>query len=114
MKLFAPAEYWAIPKKTRDSWGCGPGGIGDWLVPDTVYGLSVQPACSIHDGDYRVFGERTKQGRKAADKRFLINMQLIVNHHTKAFWLRRLRFTRCRTMYLAVRVLGKGAYFNDA
>ena len=31
--------------------GCGDG-WRDRIVPDTMYGLSIRPACQIHDWDY--------------------------------------------------------------
>jgi len=112
MELITPAGYYDIPKQERDSWGCGPGGFGDWIVPDTVYGLSVTPACRRHDFRYRYRQNRNNKTRKLDDNEFLANMQIIVDSKTKGFFLRRLRFTRCRTMHWFVRTLGKKAYYG--
>lgn len=112
MKLITPSGYYDIPKEERDTWGCGPGGFGDRFVPDTVYGLCVTPACRRHDFRYRKRKIKTKETRKKDDQELLTNLQIIVNDKTKSFCLRRLRFTRCRTMYYAVRIFGKSSYYN--
>ena len=112
LKLIDPAGYYDIPKEERDTWGCGPGGFGDVLVPDTVYGLSVNAACRRHDFRYRFRDPKTEKTRKLDDQEFLYNMQAIVLNSTKNWLMRRLRLTRCRTMYHAVRWFGKGAYYG--
>ena len=113
MKLFAPKEYWNVPKEIRNSWGCGPGGLGDWLVPDTVYGLSIKSACMIHDWYYRHYEDDTEYGRKIADRVFRNNMIRIVTHKSKSRILERLRLIRINTYYLSVRKFGAPAYFED-
>ena len=112
MELITPAGYYGIPKKERDSWGCGPGGFGDWFVPDTVYGLSVKPACQRHDFRYRFRKDKNEKTRKLDDLELLANLQIIIHNKTKGFFLRRFRFTRSRTMYWFVRKLGKSAYYG--
>ena len=44
-RLKAPPEYWALTDDEREAIGngCGPKGAG-FLVPDTVWGLSVREA----------------------------------------------------------------------
>lgn len=111
-ELITPPNYYDYDKVERDSWGCGPGGLGDYLVPDTVYGLSVKPACQRHDCHYRFDEGKNEATRKIADDEFLKNMQIIVDATTNTWLLRRLRFTRCRTMYYAVRWFGKNAYYG--
>lgn len=46
LKLFAPPTYWTTPGDEIDvvAGGCGPGGAGDRLVPDTVWFLSIREA----------------------------------------------------------------------
>jgi len=112
MELIDPTGYYDIPKEERDTWGCGPGGFGDLLVPDTVYGLCVTEACRRHDFRYRKRRVKSEKTRLLDDKELLANMQIIVHNHTKNWFLRRLRFTRCRTMYWFVRKFGKSAYYG--
>ena len=45
-KLFADPDCWKFKEKFSDefqSYGCGPGGVGDFLVPDTGQGLGLLP-----------------------------------------------------------------------
>ena len=42
--ILAPPEFWKLPQEKIDSYGCGPGKIGDWLVPDTIWGENIQLA----------------------------------------------------------------------
>jgi len=116
MKLFASVKCWQFKAEHPDefnSFGCGPGGIGDWLVPDTIYGLSIKPACQVHDWDYR-FGEgHSEEERKKADKRFLTNMLQIINEHGGNFAIKSLRRRRAKTYYSAVRWFGASAYFSE-
>ena len=70
---FLNATQEEIEKKTG---GCGPGNIGDWFVPDTIYGESVFLACQVHDWMY---GEGEDLNDKiCADLAFLVNMTLLV------------------------------------
>jgi len=82
------------------------------MVPDTVYGLSVTPACRRHDFRYRKRRVKSEETRKQDDDELLANMQIIVDNYTSNFIMRRLRFTRCRTMHWFVRAFGKKAYYG--
>jgi hypothetical protein len=76
--LMAPLSFWTasteeIEKKTG---GCGPGSIGDWFVPDSMYLESVYLACQIHDWCY---GEgETPEDKAIADRIFLWNMTVLI------------------------------------
>ena len=112
VELITPDGYYNYDPEIRDTWGCGPGGIGDWLVPDTIYGLNVKRACKRHDFRYRFRDFKDETTRAADDLEFFWNLQRIVDANTNNWLLRRLRFTRCRTMYWFVRHFGKGAYYE--
>ncbi len=76
--LLAPASFWLATEKEIEekTGGCGPGGIGDWFVPDALYGESIFLACQVHDWMY---GEgKTVEDKKWADLVFLVNMTLLV------------------------------------
>lgn len=114
MKLFAPESYWNLTdeaKKELTEGGCGPGGFGDWLVPDTVYGLSIRKACQIHDACYAL-GETIKD-KKSADRTFLNNMLRIIYSGTKWWILRKLRIRRAYTYYKAVKLFGGHAFWHN-
>ena len=81
MKLDFLPECWEFKKNYSEIWdsfGCGPGGFGDFLVPDKVWGLSIRLACAGHDFEYRYAEDRSKKARKAADIRLLKNSLTIV------------------------------------
>lgn len=108
--LFAPAEYWKLTTEQRAEIcnGCGPRGIGALLVPDTVWGLSITPACNIHD--YMYHAGWTIEDKKQADRVFLNNMIRIVTGRTRWCFLLRLRLNRVLTYYGAVKNFG-GPFF---
>lgn len=116
MNLFAHKEIWDFKKKFPDefdSYGCGPGGMGDWLVPDTVYGLSIRDACRIHDTYYRHWNISNEKARKMADRIFKNNMLRIVKEKTNNQVLFRLRRRRCKTYYKMVRFAGGPAFWDE-
>jgi hypothetical protein len=87
VKLFIPEEYRdhyneLVRTNTLDEFlghkaGCGPGGLGDYLVPDKLFGvISIVEACKIHDYMYKV--EMDLEGKKRADRIFLNNMVRII------------------------------------
>jgi hypothetical protein len=96
-----------------DSFGCGPGGLGDILVPDKMYGLDVSDACRIHDWYYRFYGDNSEGGRREADEILKNNLLRIVRKKSKSRILRWLRTRRCRTYYGFVRFAGGPAYYSE-
>ncbi len=116
VKLFAHATIWrfkeAFPDEF-DSYGCGPGGLGDFFVPDTVYGLSIKPACQIHDTYYRHWPDASEEARQMIDRIFKNNMIRIVDHFTSPGLLRWLRRRRCLKYYLMVKRFGGPAFWEE-
>ena len=116
VKLYAHPECWLFMEEhieEFDSFGCGPGGAGDKLVPDTMYGLDISPACRIHDWYYRFWPEDSEEARAMADRVMKNNLLRIVENKTKwrvLLWLRR---RRCHTYYTMVRMFGAPSYFED-
>lgn len=111
-KLFAPESYYNDPRVTEIAGGCGPGEIGDWIVPDRVWGVSIKDACKIHDWMYWI--GRTKEDKEEADRVFLNNMLRLIEAYDG--WSRVLNgFRRYRavTYYNAVRDLGGPAFWNE-
>ena len=80
---------------------CGPGRIGDWLVPDWAYGLDMRRCCQGHDGGYENPG---RLSRKAIDKMFLVCLLKKIAIHEPKY--RRTLVTVAYTYYWAVRVGG--------
>lgn len=72
VQLWTPEEYWAEAPEEANKivGGFGPGGFGDHLVPDAMYGISMKPACRIQDLMYFI-GE-TNEDKETADRVFSI------------------------------------------
>ena len=87
--------------------GCGPGRFGDYFVPDTVYGMSIKPACGVHDLDYTLGKDKEK-----ADLRFLENMNIIIGR-SRFRLVRLLRQRRVLKYYLAVSKFGDSSFKGD-
>ncbi len=112
--LEAPDSYWAAPPEIKKLLcnGAGPSGDG-WLVPDTVYLVSITEAANIHDWMY-VWGENLDD-KDEADAAFLINCIRTCTEHTTrvpvARWVMLwFRHRRCLTYYEAVVDFGNRAF----
>ena len=112
LQLKAPATYWNIPENVRHEkyHGCGPGHLGDWFVPDTIWGLNVVEACRIHDHEYEV-GE-TKADKRRADARFLHNLIVLIYLKGGGRLLIKRRIRRAFTYYKMVSKFGYQAFFS--
>ena len=110
--LAAPDSFWRYLEDDQSAAvnGCGPKHLGDFLVPDTVWGLSVKPACKIHDWMYTVYN--SEAGFKLSNTIFLDNM-LRINASTKNVLLRYLRTRRIMKYYRMVNTFGR-LFFYDA
>lgn len=111
MKLYAPESYRSasLEDKLATCNGCGTKGFGGWIVPDTLYGLSIEDCCDIHDWMY---GEgRTNQDKEEADRTFKNNMLRKIEQGSK--WLSFLRRRRAIKYYLAVVNFGGSAFWDN-
>ena len=106
-------EYLAASELTvfRICNGCGSAKAKFDFVPDSIYGLSITPACYIHDWDYNVGS--TLRDKEIADRRLLNNMLTLIDMQTG--WhqrvLKPLRRWRAMTYYTAVRDMGHSAFW---
>lgn len=110
--LFAPKEYWNLTQADRQDLcnGCGTKGLCGFLVPDSIHGLRITPACNIHDFMYSI-GE-TIEDKHEADRVFLNNLLRLVEAGTSWTWLKKLRAIRCHEYFLAVDKFGGPAFWN--
>ncbi|CCK81183.1 MULTISPECIES: hypothetical protein [Desulfobacula] len=110
--LAAPRSFWETSKEIRSEVvnGCGPGGLGDFMVPDTVYFVSIKAACMIHDWCFTVFN--SEAGFKLSNQIFLDNMQRIVRAETYNKLLMSLRLARVKKYYRAVQDFGRVFYYD--
>lgn len=111
--LFAPAAYISAPEAVRHlvTNGCGPGGWKIDLVPDTIYGLDVAPACDIHDWMYAA-GQNLAD-KDEADRVLLNNLLRLITAAGGPAWLRWLRRRRAQKYYLAVATFGGPAFWDN-
>jgi len=112
--LWAPDSYWLATtdeiRKAIGRGGCGAGWFGDFLIPDTVWFLSIHPACKIHDWMY--YHGRTLEDKNKADRVFLNNMLRLIDSQTKWSLLKWLRRRRAYTYYISVQIYGGPAYWR--
>jgi len=87
--------------------GCGPGRLGDWFVPDTMWGESIFLACRIHDWMYHT--GTTLEDKRVADKVFLWNMVVLIDDGE---FLDNARLRRVMTYYQAVSFGGNDCFNN--
>lgn len=110
--LFAPEWYWKIPQSEREKGKCGAGnGLGEKLVPETLWFLNVTPACQIHDKMYE--RGKTLEDKKEADRIFLNNMLRIIEANTNNSILKKLRIRRARIYYSVVDDVGGVAFWKN-
>jgi len=111
-KLFAPGSFWNDPRVDEVTGGCGPGRVGGWFIPDTIWGVSISKACKIHDWMY--FIGISKEDKEEADRVFLNNILRLINAYNGwSSFLNGLRRYRAVTYYNAVRYFGGPAFWND-
>ena len=112
MKLLAPKKYLEAPPAFIDeiTGGCGPGGFGDWVIPDRMWGLSIKPACMIHDWEYH-FGT-TSTDKSIADDNFLDNMIRIIIDADGYYTLRWLRRQRAAKYHFFVVHFGGPSFWS--
>ncbi len=110
--LWAPQSYReATPQMIKDICnGCGAKGIGGYLTPDTLWGLSVTAVCDIHDWMYHE-GE-TIEDKEKADRVMYNNLIRFIDAHSceALKWIRKRRALK---YYMAVKHLGGSAYWAD-
>lgn len=68
--------------KPKDKCSCGAEDALFDFVPDTIYGISIQKSCCIHDDRYTRGG--TLDDKIVADHEFLLNMLLQIEAFGKA------------------------------
>ena len=78
---FVVPEDFKVPYRTIAEFHpcCGAGkGFGEWIVPETIWGLRISPCCYIHDKSWEL-AEPTWADFHQTNAMFLTNM-LIVNY----------------------------------
>ena len=104
LELIVPSHFWQTDEDYMASRGCGPGkGLGDWFVPDTMWGLNIKLPCIIHDLEWAL--AVSIEDIKKANMHFLINLLKVINAKS-GFLFKQLRRYRAVTYYTAVEDIG--------
>ena len=88
--------------------GCGTG-WNEKIVPDTIYGLDIRPACCRHDYAYEV--GLTENDKSIADFEFLQNLLILIDNCDKWWYPKWLARRRAITYYDAVLRFGNDAFY---
>jgi len=92
---------------------CGAGrGIGQIIVPETMFGLRVSAACYTHDLSWE-YAEKTWADFHQTNSMFLRNMLSIIEAKSRSTVLRVLRNYRAMTYYNSVDTAGAVHFFKD-
>ena len=107
----APDSYYNLTpvQKAEICNGAGPRNLG-WLVPDTIYLLSITECANVHDYCYHI--GKTRADKSAADDLFLKNMLNTIVENTKWSWLKSLRIKRAKLYWTMVMKYGDSAFFS--
>lgn len=91
---------------------CGAGkGFGDVIVPETMWGLPISPACFVHDIMWDM-AEPTWDDFHSSNAIFLRNITSLINTQSKSNFLKHLRMYRAVTYFNAVDSIGKTIFWN--
>lgn len=91
---------------------CGAGkGLSDVIVPETLWGLKVSPACFVHDFMWDE-ASPTWNDFHISNSVFLRNILSIVECNSASSILKRLRMYRAVTYYNAVDSIGESVFWN--
>ncbi len=102
-QLIAPNDYQSLSKeiKYEITNKCGPDGILNILIPNSLLGLDISESCNIHD--YMFHTSRTSKNLKNADQIFLKNLKLQIRNNSSGF-LKPIRTFMAYLYYTSVRI----------
>jgi hypothetical protein len=101
--LIAPKSYWLNTNPNTPTYinGCGGQGLTSSIVPDSLFGLSINEACNIHDHMYEQGIDKTD-----TDNTFLKNMITLVNQDSSSNIFKYLRKAKAHLYFLGVKIFG--------
>jgi hypothetical protein len=114
LKLYSPPSYKRLTPEARAEIinGCGAANARFDFIPDKIYGLDISEACNIHDYMYHI-AEPTNEAKIEADRIFLNNLLRIIEFYTTSSMLKKLRRSRAKKYYKAVKAYGGPAFWDD-
>lgn len=112
--IIAPENIEFPSKYVHDfSSHCGAGkGFGDIIVPETVYGLKISPACFVHDVMWEM-AEPTWEAFHSSNAIFLRNIISLIIVQSDSRFLKFLRMYRAVTYYNAVDYIGQSIFWAE-
>ena len=91
---------------------CGAGkGLGDIIVPETIWGLRISPACFVHDFMW-ADANPTWEEFHASNAIFLRNIISLIMGQSKSSILKYFRMYRAVTYYNAVDHIGQNIFWS--
>lgn len=97
--------------------GCGSARAKFDFVPDTIWGLSISPACDRHD--WRYYEGKTIEDKELGDREYMNNMIRLIDDafetgRFKAYqkWLKKRRYKRAAFYYDMVVKFGGKAFWS--
>ncbi len=91
---------------------CGAGdGIGNLIVPETIWGVPISPACFVHD---KMWGKAapTWEAFHHSNSVFLTNIIAHIQKQSSSKFLEHIRMYRAVTYYNAVNTLGASVFWG--
>lgn len=105
--LRAPKGF--LDSEMAVSGSCGPGtGFKEKIIPDSILGVSIKPACAIHDYCYKIFD--TEEEKIDSDLELFANAIRIINQKSKSKILSFFRSMIVSIYFLAVFYGGDKAF----
>ena len=105
-RLRAPEEF----DPSQIVGGCGPGKWGNRLIPNSILGVDISPACDIHDFCYLI--GKTEEERDQSDIELFANSYRIIKQKSKNKLMSFLRAVILTWYFLAVAYGGESVYEN--
>ena len=114
-QITAPIEFieFGAPALTGICNGCGSSKAKFDFVPDSIYGLTIKPACHVHDFQY--YKGKTIEDKQEADRRFLNNMLRLIEADISRLRkiIKPLMRRRALKYYEAVNAFGGTAFWGN-
>lgn len=106
--LRVPLDYYELKQDDRSEVlnTCGPDGFLNKLVPNSVLGLEITPACQIHDWEFDK--ARNQKDFEKADKNFKGNLNYLNRKSKDGKLVKFLRRQIFKLYYFIVRQYSKG------
>lgn len=106
----APLSYLEASQEEKDAVcnGCGSKGIGGYIVPDTLWGLSITDDCNVHDWMY--YSGKTQADKDHADNVFYCNVCERIDE--SSMWFKPMRKIRAKLYYFMVSKWGDDAFWH--